>query len=61
MIFMVASCSTDKTIKSFNIKINIYEIIQTLRFQTDKVYKIIELKNKSIVSWSNDKSIIFLS
>jgi len=56
---LLASCSRDKTIKLFNIKINSYEIIQTISFHTDEVYKIIELKNKSIVSCSNDKSIIF--
>ena len=56
---LLASCSKDGTIKLFNIKINTYEIIQTLCFHTEEVYKIIELKNKSIVSCSKDRSIIF--
>ena len=55
----MASCSYDNTIKLFNIKDNKYEILQTLNYHEDWVYKIIELKNKSIVSCSKDKSIIF--
>ena len=55
----MASCSGDKTIKLFNIKENKYEILQTLNYHNDYVYKIIELKNKNLVSCSNDSSIIF--
>ena len=55
----MASCSYDNTIKLFNIKDNKYEILQTLNCHTSTVYKIIELKNKSLVSCSLDKSIIF--
>jgi len=34
-------------------------ILQTLNYHKDEIYKIIELKNKSLVSCSWDKSIIF--
>ena len=56
---ILTSCSKDKTIKLFNIKDNKYKILQTLNYHTNYVYKIIELKNKSLVSCSWDKSIIF--
>ena len=56
---ILISCSYDKTIKLFNIKEMKYDIIQTLNYHTDRVYKIIELKNKNLVSCSNDSSIIF--
>ena len=56
---IIASCSNDKTIKLFNIKGNNYNIIQTLNYHTNSIYKIIELKNKYLVSCSTDKSIIF--
>ena len=56
---ILASCSYDKTIKLFNIKDNKYEILQTLNYHTDWIFKIIELKNKELVSCSDDKSIIF--
>jgi len=56
---ILASCSRDKTIKLFSIKDNKYKILQTLNYHKDRVYKIIELKNKSLVSCSWDKSIIF--
>ena len=55
----MASCSDDKTIKIFNIKEKEYELLQTLNYHTNYVYKIIELKNKNLVSWSYDSSIIF--
>jgi len=55
----LASCSADKTIKLFNIKENNYKILQTLNYHNNYVYKIIELKNKNLVSCSNDSSIIF--
>ena len=45
--------------KLFNIKGNNYNILQTLNDHTGPVYKIIELKNKYLVSCSPDKSIIF--
>ena len=56
---IIATCSSDKTIKLFNIKGNNYNILQTLNYHTNYVYKIIELKNKNLVSCSDDKSIIF--
>ena len=46
-------------INLFNIKDNRYEILQTLNYHKKSVNKIIELKNKSLVTWSYDKSIIF--
>ena len=36
-----------------------YEILQTLNYHSNYVYKIIELKNKNLVSCSHDSSIIF--
>ena len=42
-----------------NIKDNRYKILQTLNYHTSSVYKIIELKNKSLVSCSSDNSIKF--
>ena len=36
-----------------------YEILQTLNYHSNAVYKIIELKNKNLVSCSLDSSIIF--
>jgi len=56
---ILASCSSDKIIKLFNIKGNNYNVIQTLNYHTNYVYKIIELKNKYFVSCSEDQSIIF--
>ena len=56
---IIASCSSDETIKLFNIKENNYNILQTLNYHTNYVFKIIELKNKYLVSCSKDKSIIF--
>ena len=56
---ILASCSRDNTIKLFNIKDNEYNVLQTLNYHKGSVRKIIELKNKSLVSCSNDKSIIF--
>ena len=56
---ILASCSDDKSIKLFNIKENKYEILQTLNDHTHWVFKIKELKNKSLVSCSLDCSIIF--
>ena len=55
----MASCSGDKTIKLFNINGMKYEILQTLNYHSRFVYKIIELKNKNLVSCSYDCSIIF--
>ena len=55
----VATCSSDKAIKLFNIKGNEYNIIQTLNYYTDYVHKLIELKNKYLVSCSRDKPILF--
>ena len=56
---ILASCSADNTIKLFNINGMKYEILQTLNYHSDHVYKIIELKNKNLVSCSYDSSIIF--
>ena len=56
---ILASCSFDKTINLFNINGMKYEILQTLNYHSNYVYKIIELKNKNLVSWSEDLSIIF--
>ena len=36
-----------------------YEVLQTLNYHSRYVYKIIELKNKTLVSCSSDSSIIF--
>ena len=36
-----------------------YEILQTLNYHSNMVYKIIELKNNNLVSCSEDSSIIF--
>ena len=55
---ILASCSSDKLIKLFNIKGNEYEVLQTLNFHTSNVYKIIELKNSTLASCSADSSIL---
>ena len=55
----LASCSWDKSIKLFNIKGNKYEVLQTIYHHTKWVNKIIELKNKTLASCSDDCSIIF--
>ena len=46
---IIATCSSDETIKLFNIKGNNYYILQTLNYHINSVYKIIELKNNSIM------------
>ena len=56
---ILASCSYDETIKLFNIKDKEYNVLQTFNFHSAIVYKIIELKNKNLVSCSGDKSITF--
>ena len=48
-------------INQLNIKGNEYEVLQTLNLHTNYVYKIIELKNKTLASCSGDSSIIFYS
>ena len=55
----LVSCSEDKTIKLFNIKGVQYEILQTLNYHTSTVNKVLELKNKTLISCSCDSSIIF--
>ena len=55
----MACSSNDKTIKLFNINGNGYNVIQTLSYHTSGVTRIIEIKNKKLVSCSYDKSIIF--
>ena len=57
----LVSCSHAE-IKIYKIKGVEYEILQTFKsfqYHTDWVYKIIELKNKHLVSCSRDSSIIF--
>ena len=56
---ILACSSNDKTIKLFNINGNGYNVIQTLSYHTSGVTRIIELKNKKLVSCSYDNSIIF--
>jgi len=56
---ILASCSWDSSIKLFNIIGNEKKIMQTLNYHTDEVFKIIELKNKTLVSCSNDNFVIF--
>ena len=56
---ILASCSDDKTIKLFNINGKKYEVLQTLNYHNNYVYKIIEPKNKALISCSHDSSIIF--
>ena len=56
---ILASCSFDNTIKLFKIKGNEFEVLQILNYHTGWVFKIIELKNKTLVSCSRDCSIIF--
>ena len=51
---ILSSCSYDKTIKLFNIKDVQYEILQSLNYHNSYVYKIIEPKNKMLVSCSDD-------
>ena len=53
------SCSRDKTIKLFDIKEKNYEILQTLDYHLNWVFKIIELYNNNLVSCSLDENIIF--
>ena len=55
---ILASGSWDNKIKLLKIKEKNYEVMQTLNYHTDCVYKIIELKNKNLISCSSDKSII---
>ena len=56
---ILSSCSVDKTIKLFKIKGMKYELLQTLNYHSNIVYKIIELKNKNLASCSDDEFIIF--
>ena len=56
---ILVTCSSDKTIKLFNIKENNYNIIQTLNDHTNGVNNIIEIENKYLVSCSDDISFIF--
>jgi WD40 repeat protein len=56
---ILISTSHDRSVKVFKLKDNNYLILQTLNYHKDEVYKIIELKNKSLVSCSEDNSIIF--
>ena len=45
---VLASCSSVNTIKLFKLKEVEYEILQTLQYHSDVIYKIVELKNKSL-------------
>ena len=56
---ILASCSEDNTIKLFEINSEKYNVLQTLSCHSSTVYKIIELKNKELVSCSLDCSMIF--
>jgi len=56
---ILASCSCDKTIKLYNIKKKEYQVIQTLKYHTGWVNKLIELNNNKLVSCSDDANIIF--
>jgi len=56
---IIATCSSDSTIKLFNIKGNYYNIIQTLNEHVGWVNKLIEIENRYLVSCSEDKTIIF--
>ena len=58
---ILASCSCDNKIKLFNIKGKEYQVLQTFSYHQNYVWKLIELKNKNLVSCSNDSSIIFYS
>ena len=58
---LLASSSSDTTIKLFEIKGNEYEVLQIIGFHKSGVLKIIELKDKTLVSCSHDKSIIFFT
>ena len=61
---MLASCSQDiqdSAIKIFKIYDNNYEVFQTLNYHEFFVYKIIELRNKKLVSCSDSSSIIIYS
>ena len=58
---MLASSSTDNTIKIFNIKNNNYKILQTLNEHNTLAYYLIELNNKKLVSCSIGFSIIIYS
>ena len=55
----LVTCSGDAIIKIFKLEGVKYEILQTLNYHTSNVYKIAELKNKSLASCSYDSSIIF--
>jgi len=56
---ILATCSDDSTIKSFEIKGNNYNIIQTLNAHTYNLNQIIEIENKYLISCSYDEYIIF--
>ena len=47
---IIATCSSDETIKLINIKGNNYNIIQTLNDHTNSIYQIIEINNKYLIS-----------
>ena len=56
---ILCSGSNDKTIKLYNINGNTYNVLQTLSYHTNCISKIIELRNKKLVSCSYDNTIIF--
>ena len=56
---ILSSCSIDKTIKLFKMKGINFEILQNLNYHKGSIKKIIDLKNKTLVSGSKDCSIIF--
>ena len=55
----LVSCSYDCQIKIFKIEGEKYEVLQTLEYHTNIIFKTIELKNKTLLSCSSDSSIIF--
>ena len=57
---ILASGSDDNTIKLYNINGNEYKVIQTLTYHTAGINKIIELKNKKLISSEPDTSIVLI-
>ena len=57
--FILCITQLSNKIKLFNIKGIKYETLQILNYHNNHVYKIKEIKNKNLVSCSEDSSIIF--
>ena len=59
-IIIDLSLEPETNLPSFKIhKQYTYEVLQTLNYHNNIVWKLIELKNKNLVSCSHDSSIIF--